>query len=252
MRRIIACLLPLCALVAAPAHARVTVVYEVTEEWVEGPAEVGAERFVAGSDETIAGAAYGPFRVLDESRAALVGVTDSHSPRAFAALLRDHPDVATLEMVDCPGTFDDLANLELGRMIRRAGIATHVPAEGSVRSGAVELFLAGNERRIDDGAEFAVHAWEDEDGREATDFALTAPENRKYLAYYREMGMDEAQAAAFYAMTNSVPFERARWLDANEMRHWLPETQVQAEPAPASDPQAEPRLAYLDLSAALN
>ena len=42
-------------------------------------------------------------------------------------------------------------------------------------------------------------------------------------------------------MTNSVPFERARWLDAAEMRGWLPEAR------PAIDPQ----LAYLDLGAAL-
>jgi hypothetical protein len=241
MRRLLALVLPLCALVAAPAHARETVVYEVVEEWIEPAA--GAERFVASGDEALeTAAAYGPFRVLDERRAALVGITDGASPKQFAALLRDHPGLATLEMLDCPGTFDDLANLELGRMIRKANLATHVPNGGSVRSGAVELFLAGSERRIDDGAEFAVHAWEDEEGFEATDFTADAPENRKYLAYYREMGMDDAQAAAFYAMTNSVPFERARWLDAAEMRGWLPETQAQA---PAR------KLAYLDLRPAL-
>jgi hypothetical protein len=240
MRRLLALLLPLCAFVAAPAHARETVVYEVVEEWIEPAA--GAERFVAGGDEALeTGAAYGPFRVLDDNRAALVGITDGASPKQFAALLRDHPGLATLEMLDCPGTFDDLANLELGQMIRKAGIATHVPSDGSVRSGAVELFLAGRERRIDDGAEFAVHAWEDEAGLEATDFAADAPENRKYLTYYREMGMDAAQAAAFYAMTNSVPFERARWLDAAEMRGWLPEAQI--EPVR--------KLAYLDLGPAL-
>jgi hypothetical protein len=241
MRRLLALLLPLCALVAAPAQARETVVYEVVEEWFEPAA--GAERFVATGDEALeTAAAYGPFRVLDQNRAALVGITDGASPKQFAALLRDHPGLATLEMLDCPGTFDDRANLELGRMIRKANLATHVPNGGSVRSGAVELFLAGSERRIDDGAEFAVHAWEDEEGFEATDFTADAPENRKYLAYYREMGMDDAQAAAFYAMTNSVPFERARWLDAAEMRGWLPETQVQA---PAR------KLAYLDLGPAL-
>jgi len=157
-------------------------------------------------------------------------------------MLRDHPRIATLEMLDCAGTYDDLANLELGRMIRRAGLATHVPANGSVRSGAVELFFAGATRRIDDGAEFAVHAWEDDRGLEATDYAPDAPENRKYLNYYREMGMDAERATAFYAMTNSVPFEAALWLGAADMRRWLPETQQ----------GAGSRLAYLDLRAGLN
>lgn len=240
MRRLFALLLPFCACLAAPAHARETVVYEVVEEWVEPAA--GAERFVPGTDAVAeAGTAYGPFRVLDEHRAALTGITDGASPAQFAAMLRDHPRLATLEMLDCPGTYDDRANLKLGRMIRSAGLATYVPADGSVRSGAVELFLAGTTRRIDDGAEFAVHAWEDEEGLEATDFAADAPENRKYLAYYREMGMDSRQAAAFYAMTNSVPFEHALWLDAAEMRRWLPEARQ----------VADPKLAYLDLGPAL-
>jgi hypothetical protein len=75
-------------------------------------------------------ASYGPFRVLDGKRAALVDVTDSRSPGQFAAMLRDHPGIATLELVECPGTEDDRANLKLGRMIRAAGLATHVPAGG--------------------------------------------------------------------------------------------------------------------------
>jgi hypothetical protein len=178
--------------------------------------------------------------VIDGKRAALVGITDEASPRQFAAMLRDFPQIATLEMIECPGTFDDRANLELGRMIRSAGLGTHVPKGGSVRSGAVELFLAGAERQIDDGARFAVHAWEDDSGRQASDYALSAPENRKYLTYYRDMGMSEAEAAAFYAMTNSVPFESARWLKAEEMRGWV-------QTAITAPVEAAPRLTFLAL-----
>jgi hypothetical protein len=35
------------------------------------------------------------------------------------------------------------------------------------------------------------------------------------------MGMSAEDAARFYAMTNSVPFEDARWLTGAEMRQWL-------------------------------
>lgn len=181
----------------------------------------------ARPERTAAMAQYGPFRVLDASRAAMVGATDAASPGQFDAMLRDYPGLATLEMIEAPGTSNDLANLALGRRIRAAGIATHVPRGGSVRSGAVELFLAGVTRRIDPGAQFAVHAWLDEQGREPDDFAPDAPANRLYLDYYQEMGMSEARARAFYAMTNSVPHASARWLRAEEMRDWIaPETQV--------------------------
>ncbi|MXP26115.1 alpha/beta hydrolase [Altererythrobacter indicus] len=184
-------------------------------------------------------ARFGPFRVLDEHRVALLDITDERTPGQFAAMMQAFPELEVLEMVECPGTFDDHANLRLGRLIRAAGLATHVPADGSVRSGAVELFFSGVTRRIDNGAEFAVHAWLDDSGREATSYAATSPENLKYLAYYKEMGFDAEQAKAFYAMTNSVAHEDALWLDAQDMRRW-----TQAA-------NSAPRLAYLDLSALL-
>lgn len=166
-------------------------------------------------------ARFGPFAVLDPTRAALVGATDAASPQAFARMLAAYPDLAVIEFLDAPGTSHDLANLRLGRAIRRAGLATHVPAGGSARSGAVELFLAGTRRTVDPAALFAVHAWRDELGREPTDFAPDAPENRLYLDYYAEMGMSAEQARAFYAMTNSVPHAGALWLRGSEMARWI-------------------------------
>lgn len=232
MRTPIALLLGFAALAAVPAQAQQYVTVTVTE-WEE---TAGAERFVPGAREALArGEAFGPFRVIDEQRAALVDATDSASPRAFAAMIAAHPGIATLEMVECPGTDDDTANLALGRMIRARGIATHVPAGGSVRSGAVELFLAGATRNIDDGAEFAVHSWRDSDGHEAGDLPADAAPNRAYLDYYREMGV--AQPQAFYAMTNSVANDDERWLTAAEMRRWTGD--------------APPAMANLDLSAGI-
>lgn len=166
-------------------------------------------------------AQYGPFRVLDDKRAALVATTDVASPRHFDAMLRDYPGLAVLEMPDAPGTSHDLANLALGRKIRAAGLETHVPAGGSVRSGAVELFLAGTRQTMAPGATFAVHSWMDTRGLEPRHFAEDAPENRLYLDYYEEMGMAPDHARAFYAMTNSVPHSGALWLDTAAMQRWI-------------------------------
>lgn len=189
---------------------------------------------------------YGPFQVISPSRAAMIGSTGPMSPHQFLAMLRDYPLIDTLELVDAPGTHDDLANLQVGRMIRERGIATHVPQNGSVRSGAVELFLAGTERTMDDGARFAVHSWLDHLGRQPQDFAPDAPENRLYLDYYQDMGMSAPQADAFYAMTNSVPHADAKWLNAEEMRGWIKHAQLKPQPVlqapaqPATQPEAQP------------
>jgi hypothetical protein len=196
-----------------------TVWTETVEEVVE---EQGSERFVAAPAVDVpAIASFGPFRVLDPGRAALVGETDGFTPHEFQAMLRAFPGVQVLEMIDCPGTVDDTANLRLGRMIRAAGLTTHVPADGSVRSGAVELFLAGANRSAEPSAEFAVHSWLDTNGQEAGDFAADDPVNRTYLAYYREMGLTPENAAAFYALTNSVPNEQALWLHTSDIARFI-------------------------------
>lgn len=222
-------------------------------------ADAAADRAIASyrANAPSALAAYGPFRVIDPTRAALVGVTDAASPAAFAAMLAAYPGLATLELVEAPGTENDRANLAIGRMIRAAGLTTRVPDGGSVRSGAVELLLAGARREIADGASFAVHAWRDNRGREAGDFPEDAPEHRSYLDYYREMGMSVAGARAFYAMTNAAPHARARWLDAADMRGWIART-LPANDNPPNDRSASdhpvrgaaPRIAYLDVTAA--
>jgi hypothetical protein len=201
MRSLAAFLAALCALAANPVAAREITYEEISYEVVEmdgaHPAG-GGERYVETRPAPLPSsvASYGPFRVLDRSRAALVDVTDGASLAAFTAMLRDFPGIGLLEMIDCPGTEDDLANLAIGRIIRERGIVTHVPAGGSVHSGAVELFLAGARRIADPGAEFAVHAWIDDEGLQATDYAPGAAENARYLAYYRQMGMSAEEAGA--------------------------------------------------------
>lgn len=244
MRSLAVSLAALAALVCDPLWARTppevnpapAIAYERVDPDFVPPFVDGGERnrrlLQKGSEVALVSAAqsapmrplasFGPFRVIDAQTASLVDVTDSSSPAQFAALLNAHPGITELRLLECPGTEDDLANLQLGRMIRAHNIATHVPSDGSVRSGAVELFLAGARRIADPGAEFAVHSWEDEDGRQPSDYAASAPENRRYLDYYRQMGMSPIEAEAFYAMTNSVPFDSARWFGAQVMGLWVP------------------------------
>jgi hypothetical protein len=250
MARSLSLLMGLAALMAtsAPLQAQDAAGWDVAGAW-----STTTQRFVHAPPAPIpAGIArYGPFRVLDGRSAALVAATDERSPGQFAAMMRAYPQIKRLEMVDCPGTYEDHSNLRLGRMIRAAGITTYVPRGGSVRSGGVELFLAGIERYIEEGGEFAVHSWSDQDGLEATDYAANDPENRKYLVYYQEMGMNSAIARQFYTMTNSVPHGDARWFGAAEMRHWLGQDTPSRPSLPGSLANV-PVLAYLDLSGGLN
>jgi hypothetical protein len=185
-------------------------------EWVDGSAPANAP----APPQSIA--TFGPFRVLSEQRVELNGSIESDTPAQFRALLRAFPLIRQIDMVECPGTGDDEANLALARMVRKAGITTFVPNGGSVRSGGVELFLAGVERRAEPGAQFAVHSWVDEDGLEPDDYAESDPVNQEYVAYYREMGMSADKAKAFYDLTNSVPHDEALYLKPVDIASFIP------------------------------
>ena len=91
---------------------------------------------------------------------------------------------------------------------------------GSIRSGAVELFLAGARHTADPGAEFVVHSWMDEDGLEANDYPASDPVHREYLDYYAEMGIPSDKAQAFYALTNSVPFSQQLRLSRHDLARY--------------------------------
>ncbi|MBX9884104.1 MAG: hypothetical protein K2X68_03940 [Novosphingobium sp.] len=228
MKRI-ACVLLLSIVSAAPVAAQQV----ATRTWVDAHGtkwtEVTTTQTVVEESRTkriadaIAGLPrFGPFAVVDSAHAALVGEVDSQSPAQFREMLHANPGIRVLELVDCPGTTDDGANLALGRLIRRHGLTTDVPSGGSVRSGGVEIFLAGTSRHAASDAEFGVHAWKDEKGHQPGDYAPDAPPNKIYLDYYREMGLTAESAENLYALTNSVSNAEMLWLRTRDIAPFVP------------------------------
>jgi hypothetical protein len=224
MKRLFApALLAFAALIGGPAYAGTTI---TVEEIVYEDEADGADRFIADQFADVAPsrapiASFGPFHMVSPTRAELIGSIESETPAQFRTLLRAFPKLSQIDMIDCPGTGDDEANFALARMVRKAGIATYIPDGGSVRSGGVELFLSGAKRSAAPSAEFAVHSWMDEDGLEADDFAADDPVNLEYIAFYREMGLSDANARAFYALTNSAPHDDALYLRTGDIARFV-------------------------------
>jgi ATP-dependent protease ClpP protease subunit len=205
------------ASVAYAADTTTTTVETFTEEWVEPDGDLveGAADAPRARIKSIAH--YGPFHVVAANRAELRGSIESETLRQFKAMLFAYPGIKQIDIVDCPGTGDDAANFAIARLIRQKGISTFVPDGGFAGSGGVELFLSGTKRRAAPTAEFAVHSWRDENGREANDYAANAPENLAYINFYKEIGMEDGKAKAFYAMTNSVPHSSALYLKPSDI-----------------------------------
>lgn len=177
--------------------------------------ETGNDQSASPAPDALA--RFGPFAVVSATTVQMNGITDAKTPNQFRRMLTEYPGVKRIEMLDCPGTENDDANLEVARMIRRAGIATHVPADGSIRSGGIELFLAGQRRTYDRGAEFGVHSWQDEDGLEARDVPANDPVNIAYIKYYQEVGLPLQTARDFYAFTNQTAFDAIHYMTESEL-----------------------------------
>ena len=147
------------------------------------------------------------------------GVVDEGSHEQVYDVLRDELRVGTLVFTMVPGSVDDDTNLALGRMLRRAGIATYLPARGTVASGGTDLFLSGVRRIVERGARVGVHSWSTGDLRDPSAVSLPRdhPEHAKYLDYYRDMGIPEA----FYWFTlEAAPPDAVHWMSEEEMARY--------------------------------
>lgn len=139
------------------------------------------------------------------------GFTDGRVQGSVDRLLDEHPDVRVLVLRDMPGTQDLLSNTRLARRIRANGLQTHVPADGRIASGAVDLFLAGRTRTVACGARIGVHAW----GVAGYDAQDVGYDNfRSYQrAFLDDMGIDPD----FYDFASQAARSSGiYWLDATE------------------------------------
>ena len=159
--------------------------------------------------------------VLDPRGDALFvkGVIDEFSHEEVYDVLRNELRIGTLVFTLVPGSIDDVTNLALGRMLRRAGITTYLPSQGSVESGGTDLFLAGARRIVERGASLGVHSWSMGliFGRSGASFPRGHPEHEKYLEYYRDMGIPED----FYWFTLEAASPGGmHWMTEEEMERY--------------------------------
>ncbi len=133
---------------------------------------------------------------VEGTQAEMSGVIGSSTPDDVRNLIDDHPEVTTIVLVDVPGSEDDESNLQASRLVREAGLATHVPSDGVIASGGVDFFLAGESRSWDPGATFGVHSWASGD-IEGKDVPRDDPDHDLFLRYYDEIGI----SADFYWFT---------------------------------------------------
>lgn len=150
---------------------------------------------------------------IEGSRMFMSGEITHRSPRSLEAVIRDHPEVETIVLLDMPGSVDEYAVHDLGYFIRENGLNTHLVPESEIYSGAVDVFLSGTERTMTCCATVGVHDWADEEGP-GSRFAKGSEEHDANVAYFEEMlGSD-----AFYWFTlQAAPPDEIHVMTQGEM-----------------------------------
>ena len=127
------------------------------------------------------------------------GEINSKSLAQFNAIYAKNPNIRTLVEVNVPGSLDDDVMIALAYRVRKLGLNTHLQANSEIHSGGVDLFLAGVERTIEQGAIIGVHSWSD-GIKDAAEYPPHAPEHEQNRRYVQDMlGSDEFYWFTIYA-----------------------------------------------------
>ncbi len=134
-------------------------------------------------------------------------------------LINDHPEIKTLVLEDVPGSMNDDVNMHTGRLVKENGINTVVNSYSVISSGGVDLFCAGNERIIHQGAKLGIHSWGGE-GISAHELSVEHPAHQYQIDYFTMcLGSGLGPKFYFHTLTAAVADEM-HWMSDPEIKEW--------------------------------
>ncbi len=144
---------------------------------------------------------------VNGTNATLSGTLGSYTYNQILDINSMYPNVDKIIFTTIRGSANDDVNVNTGRLIREAGYATHLPSNGEIASGGVDLFTSGVIRTKETGATIGVHSWCCYNGLTAAQLPLNSPGHASQLAFFREM-LGEQLGPDFYFFTiQAAPFD---------------------------------------------
>jgi hypothetical protein len=157
--------------------------------------------------------------VVDGTTATLRGALGSLTFTQIERLQAEHPEIELLVLSDVPGSINDEVNVETGRLVRNGGWATHLPADGEIASGGVDLYCAGVERTMEPGGRIGVHSWSNGEV-EGADLPMDSPEHTFFIDYLQEM-LGAPRGRDFYFFTlQAAPAAGIHWMTPEEIEQY--------------------------------
>ncbi|MDG1850239.1 MAG: hypothetical protein P8I82_07125 [Flavobacteriales bacterium] len=159
-----------------------------------------------------------PFKMLPDGKTIqMKGEIGSSSLDDFNLIIREHPSVNLVRIVDCDGSVDDETCFLLMKRVHDLGINTHIVDRGWVASGGVDFFLAGIHRTRGANTKIGVHSWS-QGNNEATDYPRGHEYHQPYIAAYVSIGLSQEKAEQLYHfIINAAPADEVHWMTDAEI-----------------------------------
>lgn len=135
------------------------------------------------------------FRVK-ENKAYVNGVLGKKGHTNFLEMIEKYPNVNTLVLQQVPGSVNDDWNVKTCIAAHQKGLHTELESNSIIESGGVDLFIAGVERKSEEGAEIGVHSWRTLT-KDGTEFPPDHKEHQVFYDYFDAIGRD----TSFYWFT---------------------------------------------------
>jgi hypothetical protein len=159
------------------------------------------------------------------SEAFLSGDLGTKTYAQIKDLIENHPTVKTLVLTSISGSVNDAVNMHTGRLVHKAKLNTKVLADSDIACGAVNLFCAGENRIVEEGAQIGIHSWCCVNDLTAIELPKDHPAHKDQLNYFTTI-MGEVNGPAFYYHTlSAVPFDGVHWMSNEDIQSWKVSTQ---------------------------
>ena len=143
----------------------------------------------------------------------------------FKKMIAEHPEVRTVVLTYVSGSIDDAFNMHTGRIIREAGLTTEILSDSEIYSGGVDLFTAGKERIVEQGAIAGVHSWCCVNDLPAGEVPKDHPAHQFQIAYFKMTMGDELGEDFYFFTLESGPSGEMYNMKDDEIKQWGVATQ---------------------------
>ncbi|MGH1577226.1 hypothetical protein [Planktotalea sp.] len=116
----------------------------------------------------------------------LSGSINEDTATGFAAVREANPKATRLVLLEADGPAGSAGAMAFGRAVREAGFSTHLRNDSVISGAAVDAFVGGTQRTMEEGAVIAVSRSEDADAHKA--FATDMTGGEGYARFAQQFG----------------------------------------------------------------